>query len=91
MAAYSVRVKRSAAKELDEIGSKKDRQRIVRKIRDLANDPRPAGVEKLSGTRAIYRLRQGSYRIVYEIRDEILLVHVVRIGHRKAVYRKLFE
>lgn len=82
-------IKKSAAKELQSVPGKKDRQRIVERIRALAGDPRPSGAEKLSGTRDKYRLRQGDYRILYEIEDDVLIVYVVKIGHRKDVYRRL--
>ncbi len=88
MASYSVRIKKSAAKELREIESRKERQRIVDRIVDLAANPRPEGAEKLSGTRDKYRIRQGDYRILYEIVDDVLVVYVVRIGHRRDVYRR---
>ena len=88
MASYRVLIKKSAAKELEEVAGKKDRERIARRIQALAADPRPSGVEKLSGTSEKYRIRQGNFRIVYEIQDEVLLVYVVRIADRKEVYRK---
>jgi mRNA interferase RelE/StbE len=78
-------IKASAAKELEAVSRKKDRQRIVERIRRLADDPRPPGSQKLSG-RDRYRIRQGVYRIVYAIEDDRLIVVVVRIGHRKDVY-----
>lgn len=65
----------------------KDRNRIIAKIRGLADDPRPSGVEKLSGDDK-YRLRQGNFRILYEIRDRELIVTVVGIGNRRDVYRR---
>ena len=86
MARYSVAIKPSAKKELLAVSNKKDRQRIVRRIEALAEDPRPRGCEKLSGYDR-YRLRQGRYRIVYEVRDETVLVVIVRIGHRRDIYR----
>lgn len=86
MGRYRVLIKPSAAKELQNLPRKKDRQRIVRRIGSLADDPRPAGCRKLSG-RELYRLRQGNYRIVYEIRDMDLIVCVIRVGDRKHVYR----
>ena len=58
------------------------------KIQSLADDPRPPGCQKLSGAEK-YRVRQGNYRIVYSIEDDRLLVLVVRLGHRKNVYRAL--
>ena len=87
MERYRVFIKTSALKEIEAIGQKADRQRIVRRIRGLAADPRPPGCEKLSG-RDRYRLRQGKYRIVYSIEDENLVVYVVKVGHRKDVYRR---
>ncbi|MGI9141381.1 MAG: type II toxin-antitoxin system RelE family toxin [Gemmatimonadaceae bacterium] len=85
MASYSVRIKRSAAKELEAIPLK-DRRRIVSRIEALHIEPRPSGCEKLSGEEK-YRLRQGDYRILYEIADRELIVTVVRIGNRRDVYR----
>lgn len=86
MASYSVLITRSAAKELEAVPAK-DRKRVVARIRLLADDPGPAGAEKLSGEDK-YRVRQGNYRILYEIVDETLVVTVVRIGHRREVYRR---
>jgi mRNA interferase RelE/StbE len=63
------------------------RQRIVTTIGSLAHNPRPVGVEKLSGDEK-YRIRQGDYRILYEIVDATLIVTVVRIGNRREVYRR---
>ena len=86
MASYSILFTRSAAKELETVPIK-DRQRITDKIRNLADNPRPVGVEKLSGDDK-YRIRQGNYRILYEIIDTDLIVTVVRIGDRREVYRR---
>lgn len=84
-ASYSVLVKRDAEKELRKV-PRPDLQRIVRKIAALASEPRPVGSQKLS-TLERYRVRQGDWRIVYEIDDQARLVTVVRIGHRGEVYR----
>lgn len=86
MGKYRVLIKPSAVKELENIPRKKDRQRIVKRIRALADDPRPHGSQKLSG-KDRFRLRQGSYRIIYTIEDDALVIYVVKIGHRKDVYR----
>lgn len=83
---YRIEVKRSATKEIRAIGRKKDRQRVVERIASLADDPRPPGCTKLSGHEA-YRIRQGSYRIVYTVEDDALVVEVVKVGHRRDVYR----
>jgi mRNA interferase RelE/StbE len=85
VASYKVQIKPSAVKELEKVPSP-DRQRIVIRIQNLAMDPRPPGVEKLTGQNR-YRVRQGNYRIVYEIVDAELVVLVVRVGNRREVYR----
>ena len=79
----------SAAKELEEIGSDADRERITDRIRRLAEDPRPAGSVTLAGRRDRVRLRQGDYRIVYSIDDTGRSVTVFRIAHRRDVYRPI--
>ena len=86
MEKYKVSIKRSAVKEIEAIPQKKGRQRIIRRIGQLANDPRPPGSRKLSGHDK-YRIRQGTYCIVYSIGDMELIVVVVKVGHRKDVYR----
>ncbi len=85
MEQYKVYIKRSAGKELGRI-REKDRKKIIEKIRSLSFEPRPVGVKKLSGAEK-YRLRQGDYRILYKIEAEIVTVTVVRIAHRREVYR----
>ena len=86
MERYELRIKPSAVKELNTIRSKKDRQRIARRIGELGNDPRPTACEKLSG-RSRYRVRQGDYRVVYEVDDRRRVVAIVKVGHRRDVYR----
>ena len=85
MASYSLFLKRSAAKELEAVAAK-DRRRIVERLQSLATEPRAPGVEKLSGADK-YRVRQGDYRILYTIDDATSAVVVVKIGHRRDVYR----
>ena len=85
MASYELVFKKSVPKDLREF-PKADVKRILHRIRSLADDPRPPGCEKLSGQQR-YRVRQGLYRIVYEIDDKVLIVLVVKIGHRRDVYR----
>ncbi len=87
MARYRVLIKPSAIKEIEAVGQKKDRQRIVEQIQSLAERPRPPGCEKLTGRHDRYRVREGRYRIIYSIEDADLLVYVVKIGHRKDAYR----
>jgi mRNA interferase RelE/StbE len=85
MARYRVIVRKSVSKDLKGV-PKKDVRRILSAIKSLADDPRPPGTKKLSGQER-YRLRQGNYRILYEIEDDRLIVCVVRLGDRRDVYR----
>jgi mRNA interferase RelE/StbE len=87
VAKFSVEIRTSAIKELEAVVPKRERQRIARKISALATEPRPRGCEKLASQGDRYRVRQGRYRIVYAIDDARLLIDVVKIGHRKEVYR----
>ena len=63
--------------------------RVDARILSLADNPRPSGVAKLKGRKNFWRIRVGDYRVVYEVRDEMLVVVVIRIGHRREVYRNL--
>jgi mRNA interferase RelE/StbE len=85
VASYSVLVTRSAEKEIASLPVEV-RRLVVLRIQALATDPRPHGSEKLSGEEK-YRIRQGRYRVVYTIDDEIVTVTVVRVAHRSDVYR----
>jgi mRNA interferase RelE/StbE len=85
VASYSLLIKTSAAKDL-EATPKKDRKRLASRIKGRATTPRPTGSEKLSGEEK-YRIRQGDYRILYLIEDASLTVTIVKIGHRREVYR----
>jgi mRNA interferase RelE/StbE len=85
MAKYEISVKKSAVKELEDI-PKKELQKIVKKIKKLSLDPRPQGSQKLSH-REQYRIRQGDYRIIYSVQDDDLTVHIIKVGHRKEIYR----
>jgi mRNA interferase RelE/StbE len=86
---YRISIKRSAVKEIEAIPQKKERQRIIRRIGQLVDNPRPPGSRKLSGNDR-YRIRQGAYRIVYSIKNDELLIVVVKVGNRKDVYRRGF-
>ncbi len=87
MAGYRLLIKPSAGKEIEALDQKKDRKRIVNRIAALASEPRPAGCEKLAGAEERYRVRQGQFRIVYAIDDTSRTVEVVKVGHRREVYR----
>ena len=86
MASYKLAFRKSVTKDLRPI-PKQDVARILGRIEALRDDPRPIASEKLSGQER-YRIRQGPYRILYEIADDLLIVTVVKIGHRKHVYRR---
>lgn len=83
---YRIEIKRAAADAIERLPTKADRQRVVDRIAGLADDPRPPGASKLTA-RDSYRVRQGRYRIVYQIEDDRLIVTVVSVGHRRDVYR----
>ncbi len=85
MAKYEIVFRKSVRKDLDPI-PKRDVQRILDAISGLADNPRPPQSRKLSGSEK-YRLRCGAYRVLYEIRDEVLVICVVKVGHRRDVYR----
>ena len=86
MASYNVRIKPSAIKELEALPAK-DRRRIATKIQALGNNPRPVGCEKLAGHDK-YRIRQGNYRVLFTIEDDVLIVTVIAIGNRRDIYRR---
>jgi len=86
MACYNVIIKASAKKELATL-PKPIIARLIAAIESLATDPRPNGVRKLTGTQDMYRVRVADYRIVYRIEDDRLIIEVVRVAHRKDVYR----
>jgi mRNA interferase RelE/StbE len=86
VARYSIRVKKTARKELEALATKADRQRVITRIASLADNPLPPGSRKLSG-RERYRIRQGQYRILYSIEDLVLIIEMVKIGNRQDVYQ----
>jgi mRNA interferase RelE/StbE len=87
VASYSVFIKTSAAKELEAVEPRAVRARVAARIQGLAQTPRPRGSQKLAGEAERYRIRRGAYRIVYSVDDERRIVEVVKIGHRREVYR----
>ncbi len=83
---YKITIEKQAIKFLKEIKNKSDYTKITSVIEDLANNPMPFGSEKLKGKDG-YRIRQGNYRILYDIEHDIITVIVTKIGHRKDVYK----
>ena len=87
MANYKIYFRKSAAKELRKLPNP-TLKKVIKRVEALAIDPRPVGCEKLTG-QEFYRIRQGNYRIVYSIQDDELTVWVVKISHRKDIYKRL--
>lgn len=87
MAKYKITFKKSVAKDLTVL-PKADIKKILAKIDSLAENPRTEGAIKLSG-QDLYRIRQGLYRIIYEIKDGQLVVHVIKVGHRSDIYNRI--
>jgi mRNA interferase RelE/StbE len=87
VAGYSLSIKPSAAKELQAISDKATLTRLIEKIKSLATQPYPSGSEKLAGRPNLYRVRQGNYRVIYSVDDQLRVVDVVKVGHRRDVYR----
>ncbi len=83
---YKIFIEKNAQKALTKI-TEKEQNRIIEAIRNLSQNPKPMGVKKLSGREA-WRIRVGSYRIIYEIQDDKLLIVVISIGHRREIYRQ---
>jgi mRNA interferase RelE/StbE len=87
VAGYSLTIKSSARKELEAISDRSTLSRLIEKIQSLASEPRPAGAEKLAGRPNLYRVRQGRYRVIYSVDDTQRVVDIVKVGHRRDVYR----
>lgn len=85
--AWRVEIKASAVGEIRAL-PKRDQRRVLHAIEALAENPRPQGARKLKGAKDAYRVRVGDYRVVYQLANDVLIVFVVRVGHRKDVYRR---
>lgn len=83
---YNIRVSRRAKRELEKL-QRRDQQRINAAITLLADDPRPPKCIALGGEQSVYRIRVGDFRIVYEVFDDVLVILVITLGHRRDVYR----
>lgn len=85
---YRITILPTALRQLAEL-PRLDQRRIKESVDRLAGDPRPAGVKRLQGMRGFLRLRSGNYRIIYAVEDDRRMVLIIRIGHRRDVYRRL--
>ena len=88
MALYNIEWKRSATNELKQL-PKNAIHKALSIVKELTSNPHPNASKKLSGADNTYRIRFGDYRIVYNVMDQVLIIEVIRIGHRKDVYRNL--
>jgi mRNA interferase RelE/StbE len=86
VARYSIEFRPAAARDLRKL-PRHEQRRVGARIDSLADNPRPAGVRQLAGSEKFYRIRVGDYRIIYEILDKVLRILVLKIGHRRDVYR----
>lgn len=86
--AFRLEYKASVKKELRKL-AKPDRIAIVRKIELLSEDPRPSGSAKLKGSQNLFRIRHGDYRVIYQIQQGVLVIIIIRIGHRREIYKNL--
>jgi len=86
MVSYKIEWRRSIKKDLKGI-SKSEIPKIIGAVQSLSEEPRPTGSKKLSGSEFTYRIRIGNYRVIYEIHDETILIEVVKLEHRKDVYK----
>ena len=87
MASYKIEWKQSAKKELKKL-DKQIIPRILQAVENLANNPYSSGSKKLIGSDSIYRIRVGDYRIVYNIKSSVLIIEIIKVGHRREIYRQ---
>lgn len=85
---YALEYKSSVKKELRKL-TKHDRTAIVQKIQNLKNNPLPEGSAKLKGSNDLFRIRYGDYRVIYQLQKKVLLIIIIRIGHRREIYKNL--
>ncbi len=85
---YKILWKNSARNELKKLG-KEVIPKILEAVESLSTNPFPAGVRKISGSNYTYRIRIGEYRIVYSVISSTLIIEIIRVGHRKDIYKKL--
>jgi mRNA interferase RelE/StbE len=86
MASFDIEVSRTAEKQIKKLG-REDQIRVLRTIRDLADEPRPRGCRKLRGYDDIYRIRVGTYRVIYSLDGDRIVIVILKVGHRREVYR----
>lgn len=85
---YLLEYKSSVKKELRKL-PKTDRKAVTEKIKSLKDEPRPVGSAKLKGSQYLFRIRHGDYRIIYQFKKKVLVIIIIRIGHRREAYKNL--
>jgi mRNA interferase RelE/StbE len=88
MAYYQIKWKNSAKKELKSL-AKEIIPKIIKTVESLAENPYPTGIKKMVGSNNTYRIRVGEYRIIYNIESNLLIIEIIKIGHRQGVYKKI--
>ena len=88
MASYQIKWKNSAKKELKSL-AKEMIPKIIKTVESLAENPYPTGIKKMVGSNNTYRIRVGEYRIIYNIESNLLIIEIIKIGHRQGVYKKI--
>jgi mRNA interferase RelE/StbE len=88
MSLYKIEWRRSAKKELKKL-DKQIIPKILQAVENLADNPYPSNCKKLIGSDSIYRIRVGDYRIIYNVESSLVIVEVIKVGHRREIYRKL--
>lgn len=83
---YTIQIRKKALKEIKLIPTP-NKEKIIKAINELSNNPRPVGCKKLKGDEELYRIRIGDYRVIYNIEDKIKIVEITRAGHRKDIYK----
>lgn len=86
--AFKVQYRNTVKKELREL-TQPDRLAVIEKIQSLKDDPRPKHSAKLKGSRDLFRIRHGDFRVIYQVQKRVLIVLVIRVGHRREVYKNL--
>ena len=86
MTSYEIEVSRTAEKQIGRLG-REEQRRIARAIVALAREPRPRGSRKFQGYDDVFRIRVGSYRVIYSIEDRRLIIVILKVGHRRSAYR----
>ncbi len=85
---YEIKFEKCALKDFESL-SKRQAEKIAKQVAFLKENPRPPGTKKLKGRNSLYRVRVGDYRIVYAVEDDVCVILIVRVGHRKEIYKHL--